>query len=215
MVKQTRSIKNKSTEPVDSSSKALNYANPYQKLLEKKKPVATQSSFGFKKWIIIASVILIGLLLSGVFSPSVNQPEIPNANNNGEDQLNHENADRISAVLYSSPTCGCCHNYVAYLNENGFDVFQKRTEDYQIIKDEHHIPSEQRSCHTVIIGDYFVEGHIPVTVVYNMLELKPSIDGIALPEMPSGTPGMDGEKDSTWTISSILNGQVVDTFATV
>jgi len=37
---------------------------------------------------------------------------------------------------------------------------------------------------------YFIEGHIPIEAIEKLLTEKPEIDGIALPEMPSGSPGM-------------------------
>ncbi len=121
----------------------------------------------------------------------------------------------ISAMLYSSPTCGCCHNYVDILNDNGFDVFQKRTNDYMDIKYENDIPVDHQSCHTMIVGDYFVEGHIPISSIMKMLEDSPEIDGIALAGMPSGSPGMDGEKTETWDIYSIFDGVATSIFDSV
>ncbi|MHA2031540.1 MAG: DUF411 domain-containing protein, partial [Candidatus Kariarchaeaceae archaeon] len=156
-------------------------------------------------------------LFSGIFSPGSN-PEINNFIENEnleENTFTQANGEKISVVLYSSPTCGCCHNYVNYLNNNGFDTFQKRTQDYQDVKVSNRIPEDQWSCHTAIVGDYFVEGHIPLSVVFDMLSETPDIDGISLPNMPSGSPGMDGQKNQDWTISSIFNGQVVGIFATV
>ncbi len=35
----------------------------------------------------------------------------------------------------------------------------------------------------------------------------PDIDGIALPGMPAGSPGMPGTKSGTWTIYSIKDGK--------
>ena len=63
------------------------------------------------------------------------------------------------------------------------------------------------SCHTAIFGDYFVEGHVPIEAVNKLLEEKPDIDGIALPEMPSGSPGMPGPKLEPFKIYSIKDGQ--------
>jgi hypothetical protein len=48
------------------------------------------------------------------------------------------------------------------------------------------------SCHTAKIGNYIVEGHVPAAAVAKLLEQQPEIKGIALPGMPSGSPGMDG-----------------------
>ncbi|MCE7737716.1 MAG: hypothetical protein GPJ54_22685, partial [Candidatus Heimdallarchaeota archaeon] len=157
------------------------------------------------------------LLITGVFSPGSNpgNNEFVKSEDLPENTFTQLNGEKFSIVLYSSPTCGCCHNYVSYLNDNGFDTFQKRTEAYQDIKDENLIPENQRSCHTAIIGDYFIEGHIPLSVVFDLLSQNPDINGISLPGMPHGSPGMGGDKNEDWVISSIANGQVVGVFATV
>ena len=54
---------------------------------------------------------------------------------------------------------------------------------------------------------YFIEGHIPIEAINKLLTEKPEIDGITLPEMPSGSPGMPGFKIEKWKIHSVKNGQ--------
>ncbi len=76
------------------------------------------------------------------------------------------------------------------------------------IKDDLDIPEDMRSCHTVIVEDYFVEGHVPVEAIWKLLEEQPEIDGIALPGMPSGSPGMSGSKDGPWVIYSISDAGI-------
>ena len=67
-------------------------------------------------------------------------------------------------------------------------------------------PSELESCHTARIGGYTVEGHIPAKVVDKLLAERPQIDGIAMPGMPDGSPGMPGLKRDTWTIFALKRG---------
>ncbi len=66
------------------------------------------------------------------------------------------------------------------------------------------------SCHTTIIDGYFVEGHIPADVLARLLQERPDIDGISLPGMPAGSPGMGGAKDGTWLIYSLTGGVVAE-----
>ena len=117
--------------------------------------------------------------------------------------------------LYKSPTCGCCVGHAAILTGDLFDVETIPMENMNAIKQEFNIPREYSSCHTIIIGDYFVEGHIPTEIIKRLLDDQPDIDGIALPGMPAGTPGMPGIKTETWTIYSIKDGKVVDIFAKI
>ena len=64
-----------------------------------------------------------------------------------------------------------------------------------------------QSCHTTIIGKYFIEGHVPFEAVEKLLKEQPDIDGIALPGMPIGTPGMPGDKDEPYVIYQLKDGK--------
>lgn len=101
-----------------------------------------------------------------------------------------------------------------YLQENGVAVETVMTEDTSAIKEEYGIPEELWSCHTTIVDGYYIEGHVPIDVVLKLLDERPPIDGIALPGMPSGSPGMDGEKDAPWVIYAV-SGDVYQEFVTV
>lgn len=109
-------------------------------------------------------------------------------------------------VIYKSPTCGCCIGYSAYLEKQGFEVEVVNQENISSVKDEHNVPYDMQSCHTAIIGDYFIEGHIPVEAIDKLLSEKPYIDGIALPDMPAGSPGMPGVKSEEFVIYSLSDG---------
>ena len=76
------------------------------------------------------------------------------------------------------------------------------------VKDEFDIPEDMRSCHTSIIGEYYVEGHVPVEAIWKLLREQPEIDGIALPGMPDGSPGMRGKKEQPFIIYSVADGRV-------
>jgi hypothetical protein len=111
-------------------------------------------------------------------------------------------------TVYKSPTCGCCANYIAYLRRNGFRVETVETEDMSAIKTEHGIPYDMESCHTTVMGDYVVEGHIPVEVMYKLLEEKSAVSGIAMPGMPAGSPGMPGAKRGAFIIHQMTEAGV-------
>ena len=115
--------------------------------------------------------------------------------------------EKIMATVYKSPTCGCCGNYIPYLRGEGFKVNVVNVEDISKIKSERGIPEGMESCHTIIIGNYFVEGHVPMKAIKKLLKENPDIDGIALPNMPSGSPGMPGQKRGDFIVYSIKDGQ--------
>ena len=108
--------------------------------------------------------------------------------------------EKPKITVFYSPTCSCCKEYIPYLRKQGFSVEAKSTADMLSIKEQYQIPSEIESCHTAIIGDYFVEGHMPIEAIKKLLEEKPDILGIALPGMPQGSPGMGGIKKASFQI---------------
>lgn len=93
-----------------------------------------------------------------------------------------------------------------YLQANGFEVESIRTDDLTEIKDRFGVPADMQSCHTSIVGDYYVEGHVPVEAIRKLLEEQPAVSGIALPGMPPGSPGMSGEKAAPFVIYAITGG---------
>ena len=112
-------------------------------------------------------------------------------------------ADAIEATVYKSPECGCCHVWVGYLRDNGFDVRITDMDDVTPVKYFFRIPGDLWACHTAVIGGYAVEGHVPVEAIDRLLAEKPQIKGIALPGMPSGSPGMPGPKTEKFIIYTI------------
>ena len=115
----------------------------------------------------------------------------------------------LRVTLYKTPNCGCCENYISYLRSNGFKVEKRDISDEELtnLKKQLGIPENLWSCHTALWGNYFVEGHTPISAIEKLLNEKPEINGIALPEMPSGSPGMPGFKIEKWKIHSVKNGQ--------
>ncbi len=106
--------------------------------------------------------------------------------------------------FHKSMSCGCCGTHANYLSgKGGLDVDIMIMEDVEPAKDELGIPEELRTCHTFVIGDYFVEGHVPLEAINKLMTEKPDIMGIALPGMPAGSPGMPGSKSGDWIIYGV------------
>jgi len=127
------------------------------------------------------------------------------------------NRDRQSegVVVYASPSCGCCGQYADYLeSEGGYTVDLQRTEDVDSIKAEAGVPESAAGCHSTMLDDYVVEGHVPLEAIDKLLQDRPAIDGIALPGMPAGSPGMGGTKQAPFEILSFADG-AVDAYMTV
>ena len=109
--------------------------------------------------------------------------------------------------VFKSPSCGCCNGYVLFLEKENFKVKRTDLESIHTIKQKYAIPLEMQSCHTTILGKYFIEGHVPLEAINKLLKEQPDIDGIALPGMPIGTPGMPGEKEGPYVIYQLIDGK--------
>ena len=123
-----------------------------------------------------------------------------------KDALANINAKQVVEV-FKTPSCGCCYGYVLFLEEEKFKVKQTDMRSLHTIKQKYNIPVEMQSCHTTIMGKYFIEGHVPFEAVNKLLKEQPDIDGIALPGMPIGTPGMPGDKDEPYVIYQLKDGK--------
>lgn len=154
--------------------------------------------------IVIVLFLFTSVLLSGAFIYSsmnlISEPE----------------ENKIEAIIYSSKSCGCCHMYVDYLEKNNFEVNHTYTDRIDDIKDERNIPEDLRSCaHISIIGNYSVEGHVPIEAIKKLLDEIPDIDGIALPGMPGGSPGMSGTKVAPFEIIAFKDSESVGVFVSI
>ena len=95
-------------------------------------------------------------------------------------------------TVYKSASCGCCKLWVDHARAAGFTVREVNTEDLSGVKREMGIPSCLASCHTVVVGSYVVEGHVPAADVKKLLRERPAgVRGLAVPGMPIGSPGME------------------------
>jgi len=118
-------------------------------------------------------------------------------------------------TVYKSGGCGCCSVYLKYAQNKIDNVVNVEVEDVGPIKDKFNIPANLRSCHTSVIGNYFIEGHMPVEAINKLMTEKPDIAGIAMPGMPSGSPGMPGSKTEPFVIYEVKKDGTYDVFMTL
>ena len=101
-------------------------------------------------------------------------------------------ASLVSIKVYKTPTCGCCKAWVDHLEQNGFKAEVVDMPDLSAVKTKYGVAPKLQSCHTAVVGDYTVEGHVPADLIMKMVNEKPAIAGLAVPGMPAGSPGMEG-----------------------
>jgi hypothetical protein len=80
-----------------------------------------------------------------------------------------------------------------HLEENGFaptgqDMFAGLLVRFKL---DNGVPQRMVSCHTATVDGYVIEGHVPASDIRRLLAERPDAVGLAVPEMPLGSPGMD------------------------
>ncbi|MEC8339819.1 MAG: DUF411 domain-containing protein [Nanoarchaeota archaeon] len=156
---------------------------------------------------LLAFFLIITLFVAGCSTSSNTQESI-----NDLDVLNLEGK---KMTVYKSPSCGCCNGHIEEYKRLGFEVEVVEQLDISDIKNQFEIPRDKQSCHTAVIDDYFVEGHVPTEAVLKLLKETPDVKGISLPGMPTGTPGMPGPKTAPYKVFKMNNDKSFDEFITI
>jgi hypothetical protein len=106
-------------------------------------------------------------------------------------------------TVYHSPDCRCCGGWIDHLKAQGFEVKDFLTPEIEGVKQEYNVPAHLTSCHTAIIDGYVIEGHVPADDIKRLLQEKPKLLGLSVPQMPMGTPGMEiGNQKDPFTVFS-------------
>lgn len=143
-------------------------------------------------YVSIVSTIALITAMSGC-SPQAAEPTVVG----GEAVTEKPQAAPVITV-YKNQNCGCCKEWAAHLEDNGFVVEEEAVSDLQALKQRIGIPPEMASCHTAVVDGFVVEGHVPASDIKAYLaDPVAGSGGLAVPGMPHGTPGMEtGRKDS-------------------
>ena len=109
-------------------------------------------------------------------------------------------ASGAKVTVYKSPTCGCCVKWAEHMEETGFEVEAVDMRDLRMIKSMSGVSPELGSCHTARVGGYVIEGHVPAADIRRLLEERPAVKGLAVPQMPVGSPGMEGPNPQPYEV---------------
>lgn len=143
------------------------------------------------------NTLLISVISLFYLSPSVSLAE------SAWDKIQEKYSGPLNIKVYHSPSCGCCKDWLLHLKKHGFTVNSIPTENMQAVKQELQLPGEVASCHTAIIDGYLIEGHVPADDIKRLLKQRPEVMGLSVPQMPTGTPGMEmGDKKDPFAVIS-------------
>ena len=115
------------------------------------------------------------------------------ADNSYWQQTEHSLDKPVEIKVYHDPNCQCCQHWIAHLKQHHFKVIDVLSNNMMATKQSLGLPLQKglASCHTAIVDGYLIEGHVPAGDIKRLLTEKPAIKGLAVPDMPIGTPGMD------------------------
>ena len=100
-------------------------------------------------------------------------------------------AQRPQVDVFKSPYCGCCGAWIEHMKAAGFSVKATDVDDTSAVRGRLGMPDRFGSCHTALVEGYVLEGHVPAVEVKRLLAQRPKALGLAVPGMPSGSPGME------------------------
>jgi hypothetical protein len=125
-------------------------------------------------------------------------------------------AQATSIEVRKTNGCGCCLAWMEHLEENGFaptgqDMFAGLLVRFKL---DNGVPQRMVSCHTALVDGYVIEGHVPASDIRRLLAERPDAVGLAVPEMPLGSPGMDqGRWREAYDVFLIRNDGSTEVFA--
>ncbi|WP_372236883.1 DUF411 domain-containing protein, partial [Sphingopyxis sp. KK2] len=102
-------------------------------------------------------------------------------------------AHAANPTMFRDAGCGCCLKWLELVKTSfSAKVTVVNSPNMDAVKDKQGIPEALRSCHTVLVGGYVIEGHVPAREIARLLREKPKgVKGLAVAGMPTGSPGME------------------------
>ncbi len=123
-----------------------------------------------------------------------------------------------SLDVYKRASCSCCNKWISHIKDHGFEATRHNQNNLAEIKEKFGIHPKLRSCHTSVSKDgYVFEGHIPAKFIKKFLDEKAvGAKGLAVPAMPTGTPGMEfGDLLQPYKIYLLKNDGSIEIYAEV
>lgn len=122
-------------------------------------------------------------------------------------------AASADVVMYKNEGCQCCDKWAEYMQGSGYSVAIIDDQNVSAIKAEWGIPQTMGACHTAVVGDYVVEGHVPAEDVMRLLREKPDARGLVVPGMPASSPGMNTALNEPYKSYLLNNDGSTEVFA--
>ena len=102
-------------------------------------------------------------------------------------------AQATSYTMLRDPGCGCCKQWAGHMATGlHADIATADRASADRTGPAAAVPATLRSCHTMIVDGYVIEGHVPAAAIARLLSEQPvGVAGLAVAGMPAGSPGME------------------------
>ena len=102
-------------------------------------------------------------------------------------------AQATEYTMLRDPGCGCCEEWAGHMTTGlNARVATADCTDAASSGPIAAVPQALRSCHTMIVDGYVIEGHVPAAAIARLLREPPvDVTGLAVAGMPAGSPGME------------------------
>ena len=100
-------------------------------------------------------------------------------------------AHRPLLTLWKQHRNTCCTTWAWLFQSAGFTVIIHDVDDVAAARAAAGVPADLAGCHTARVDGYTIEGHVPVASVVHLLDLRPTLIGLAVAGMPRGAPGLE------------------------
>ncbi|AFA39856.1 putative metal-binding protein [Pyrobaculum oguniense TE7] len=141
---------------------------------------------GYRKYVFLVATVVIAILAVVVAISALELIGIKGG---------VANYTATKALFYYSPPCSCCDTYLPKL-KSLLDVVIKAVspDEFLTLKRDMGIPESLQSCHTIVIGGKYIEGHVPISAVAVFVNggFGEDVKGLALPHRETNPNTWEG-----------------------
>ena len=122
-------------------------------------------------------------------------------------------ADLPKVEVSKSATCGCFGRWADHMRQQGFSASTRDVADVAAERRWLRMPESESWCHAAVVSGYAIEGHVPASDVKRLLTERPKALGLAVPDMPNASPGMESSGAVPYPVHLVQTDGAMRTFA--
>jgi hypothetical protein len=110
--------------------------------------------------------------------------------------------ERPRVTVYMQSDCATCLAWVRYLNRSGFRATVGEESKWEEVRARIRLPPSFRAPHTALVGELFIEGHVPAHEIHKVLRSRSvsAVKGLVVAGTPAGAPGVNASLPEPYTV---------------